>query len=415
MSWHNNEPWVQGELDYGGSGDAFDNPESGYKDILRGYGSSGMDSQAGPGDARILGERRAPNNNFRDDRSYDYNRSNDVDIGFKIARGDQGAYGAVEPKLVLRFCLAGLDEEAGRKAIETGPPKNLETAVERVRWFQQVEFASRKSSLYDDYGTDYSRCGGFSHYLVDKDYQRDSDGQEHQYRGLWSEEGRTVSPNFREHRTRDYSPAVCDVGRGVESPLETLMKTNLVQEVKGSGNSMESESKAPVTMDGCLQVKDSKVQTLERARRGSLSQSPRRRSPSHVESRLPFPKSASLSSNHDVLEIMVGDEDDRCRPKIKVQVSIFSGKCMGSREVMAGVMRRGDEDDRYRPKIKGQASIFSGKVLGSRENMPGSRVGDKDGRGRSNLLEVIPKQVDSSNIFSGLENDDGRYRPKLER
>ncbi|RUS71595.1 hypothetical protein EGW08_020639, partial [Elysia chlorotica] len=317
------------------------------------------------------------------------------EIGFRIGRGERGAYGALEPKLVLRFCLAGLDEEAGRKAIETGPPQNLETAVERVRWFQQVVFASRKSSLYDNYGTDYLRCGGFSHYLVDKDYQRDSDGQEHQYRGLWSEEGRTVSPNFREQRTRDYSPAVCDVGRGVESPLETLMKTNLVQEVKGLGNSMESESKAPVIMDGCLQVIDSKVQTLERARRGSLSQSPHRRSPPHVEGSLPVPKPASLSSNHGVPGIMVGDEDDRCRPKIKGQVITCSGKCLGSREVMAGV-RVGDEDDRYRPKIKGQVCIFSRKVLGSKENMPGSRV-------------------DSANVFRGLENDDGRCRPKLER
>ncbi|RUS89216.1 hypothetical protein EGW08_003026 [Elysia chlorotica] len=328
------------------------------------------------------------------------------DIGFRIARGERGAYGAVEPRLVFKFCLAGLDKEAGHKVIETGPPSDLETAVERVQWLQHVESASRGRSWYEDSGKDYSRCGGNPHYwedqdyrqrrdLVDKDYQRDSDGQEHQYRGPWSEEGRTVSPNFREQRTRDYSPAVCDVGRGVESPLETLMKTNLVQEVKGLGNSMESESKEPVTMDGCLQVIDSKVQTLERARRGSLSQSPHRRSPPHVEGSLPVPKPASLSSNHGVPGIMVGDEDDRCRPKIKGQVIACSGKCLGSREVMAGV-RVGDEDDRYRPKIKGQVCIFSRKVLGSKENMPGSRV-------------------DSANVFRGLENDDGRCRPKLER
>ncbi|RUS87422.1 hypothetical protein EGW08_004797 [Elysia chlorotica] len=253
------------------------------------------------------------------------------------------------------------------------------------------------------------------------------------------------------------------------------MKTNLVQEVKGLVIRMESESKALFTMDGCLRVIDSKVQTLERARRGSLSQSPRRRSPSHgnvffgrgatnhfcsgcfykpfipfqyrggfeyvdqgyslvmcqnftfsiyysckstvtcVEGCLPVSISSFLSSYHYLLGIMVGDEDDRCRPKIKGQVSIISVKCMGSREVMAGIMRRGDEDDRFRPKIKGEASIFSGKCLGSREVMAEVRVGDKDGRDRSKLVEVIPKQVDSSNIFRGLENDDGRCRPKLER
>ncbi|RUS88041.1 hypothetical protein EGW08_004207 [Elysia chlorotica] len=78
------------------------------------------------------------------------------------------------------------------------------------------------------------------------------------------------------------------------------------------------------------------------------------------EGRLLVPKSASLSSNHDVPGIMVGDEDDRCRPKIKGQVSIFSGKCLGPREDMTGIMVS-DEDDRYGPKIKEQAErIVSG-------------------------------------------------------
>ncbi|RUS84886.1 hypothetical protein EGW08_007355 [Elysia chlorotica] len=105
-----------------------------------------------------------------------------------------------------------------------------------------------------------------------------------------------------------------------------------------------------------------------------------------------------------------GDEDDRFRPKIKGQVCIFSGKCMGSREVMAGVRVK---DDRYRPKIKGQAIIFSGKVLGSRENMPGSRSVTRTERVDLNWSRLSPKQVDSSNVFRGLENDDGRCRPKL--
>ncbi|RUS68451.1 hypothetical protein EGW08_023787 [Elysia chlorotica] len=243
------------------------------------------------------------------------------------------------------------------------PASRLQTAVERVQWLQHVESASRGRSWYEDSGKDYSRCGGNPHYWEDQDYRqrRDSDSADHRSRSIWSRDGRVSSTNFREQRPQDYSPAVRAVGRGVESPLETLMKTNLAQEVKGLGNRMESESKAPVNMDGCLQVIDSKVQTLERARRGSLSQSPHRRSPPHVEGSLPVPKPASLSSNHGVPGIMVGDEDDRCRPK-----------------------------------IKGQVCIFSRKVLGSKENMPGSRV-------------------DSANVFRGLENDDGRCRPKLER
>ncbi|RUS71155.1 hypothetical protein EGW08_021081 [Elysia chlorotica] len=205
------------------------------------------------------------------------------DIGFRIARGALGAYGAVEHRLVLRFCLTGLDKEAGRTVIETGPPSDLETAVERVQWLQHVKSASRSRSWFEDSSKDYSRGGGNPHFWEDRDYRqrRDSDSPDHRSRGIWSGDGRVSSTDFREQRPPDYSPANRAVGRGVESPLEALTKTNLVEEVKGLGKRMESESKVRVTMDGCLQVLDNKVQTLERARRWSLSQSPRRRSPSH--------------------------------------------------------------------------------------------------------------------------------------
>ncbi|RUS83879.1 hypothetical protein EGW08_008360 [Elysia chlorotica] len=473
----------------------YDNPEPGYKEMLRGYGSSGMDSQAGPGDARILGERRAPNNTFRDDRSYDYNRVHDVrdegspanrfrgllrsstnfsqskidsladvasgyenfgvsllrlmcmeesdislimsiyskcfrdkvgrnksdvsgmedamgpkykqdiqgcndwdwfrqgrdrdsslerrkfysnkfsreerdrfedeprrpvwmgaatrhlmydgnsdwasylyqfqlcadslglgdvekgrflqstlagaalklvvdrnregrilgfreicdilrrrfdsederteaawlkldnafqdrteslhqwadrlrDIGFRIARGERGAYGAVEPRLVLKFCLAGVDREAGRKAIESGPPRDLLTAVERVQWLQHVDSASRSRSGYENNMFDYSR--GMGNYGEDSDYRhrRDLDSPDHRSRAIWSGDGRVPSANFRESRSRDYSPAVRAVGRDREDALETLTKTvsSLVQEVKNLGvrvHAMERASPSP--------------------------------------------------------------------------------------------------------------------------------------------------------------------------
>ncbi|GFR86239.1 hypothetical protein ElyMa_006047700 [Elysia marginata] len=65
------------------------------------------------------------------------------DIERRISRLEEGNSTVIEPKLVMRFCLAGLDKEAGRRAFERGPPQTLEEAVEDVSWFQRLESASQ--------------------------------------------------------------------------------------------------------------------------------------------------------------------------------------------------------------------------------------------------------------------------------
>ncbi|GFS04567.1 phragmoplastin interacting protein 1 [Elysia marginata] len=65
------------------------------------------------------------------------------DIERRILRLEEGNSTVIEPKLVMRFCLAELDKEAGRRAFERGPPQTLEEAVEEVSWFQRLESASQ--------------------------------------------------------------------------------------------------------------------------------------------------------------------------------------------------------------------------------------------------------------------------------
>ena len=49
---------------------------------------------------------------------------------------------SIEPRLVFKFCFAAWDRGAGVKAMEQGPPKTLEEAVESVRWCQHVQGAA---------------------------------------------------------------------------------------------------------------------------------------------------------------------------------------------------------------------------------------------------------------------------------
>ena len=46
---------------------------------------------------------------------------------------------SLEPRLVSKFCFAAWDRDAGVKAMEEGPPKTLEEAVESVRRYQRVQ------------------------------------------------------------------------------------------------------------------------------------------------------------------------------------------------------------------------------------------------------------------------------------
>ena len=62
-------------------------------------------------------------------------------IGDSIFRLDVGGRKSLEPRLISKFCFAAWDRDAGVKAMEQGPPRTLEEAVESVRWYQHVQGA----------------------------------------------------------------------------------------------------------------------------------------------------------------------------------------------------------------------------------------------------------------------------------
>ena len=62
-------------------------------------------------------------------------------IGDSIFRLDVGGRKSLEPRLISKFCFVAWDRDAGVKAMEHGPPRTLEEAVESVRWYQHVQGA----------------------------------------------------------------------------------------------------------------------------------------------------------------------------------------------------------------------------------------------------------------------------------
>ena len=62
-------------------------------------------------------------------------------IGDSIFRLDVSGRNSLEPRPISKFCFAAWDRDVGVKAIEQGPPKTLEEAVESVRWYQHVQGA----------------------------------------------------------------------------------------------------------------------------------------------------------------------------------------------------------------------------------------------------------------------------------
>ena len=66
-------------------------------------------------------------------------------IGDSSFRLDVSGRNSIETRLVSKFCFAAWDRETGVKAMEQGPPKTLEEAVESVRWYQHVQGAADTS------------------------------------------------------------------------------------------------------------------------------------------------------------------------------------------------------------------------------------------------------------------------------
>ena len=66
-------------------------------------------------------------------------------IGDSSFRLDVSGRNSIETRLVSKFCFAAWDRETGVEAMEQGPPKTLEEAVESVRWYQHVQGAADTS------------------------------------------------------------------------------------------------------------------------------------------------------------------------------------------------------------------------------------------------------------------------------
>ena len=66
-------------------------------------------------------------------------------IGDFILRLDVSGRNSIETRLVSKFCFAAWNRETGVKAMEQGPPRTLEEAVESVRWYQHVQGAADTS------------------------------------------------------------------------------------------------------------------------------------------------------------------------------------------------------------------------------------------------------------------------------
>ena len=66
-------------------------------------------------------------------------------MGDSIFRLDVSGRNSIETRLVSKFCFAAWDRETGVKAMEQGPPRTLEEAVESIRWYQHVQGAADTS------------------------------------------------------------------------------------------------------------------------------------------------------------------------------------------------------------------------------------------------------------------------------
>ncbi|GFS27286.1 hypothetical protein ElyMa_005254100 [Elysia marginata] len=61
------------------------------------------------------------------------------DIGKQIFKWNRDTALVIEQRLVMRFCLWGLDKDAGRRVFERGPPPSLEKAVKEMYGLRRVD------------------------------------------------------------------------------------------------------------------------------------------------------------------------------------------------------------------------------------------------------------------------------------
>ena len=69
------------------------------------------------------------------------------DLSRRMVGDRQTARSVIGSRLVMIFCLHCTNKEAGLKAIENGPPANLQDAVERIRWYQHLKEVSAPTRM----------------------------------------------------------------------------------------------------------------------------------------------------------------------------------------------------------------------------------------------------------------------------
>ena len=128
-------------------------------------------------------------------------------IGDSIFRVDIRGRNSIERRLVSKFCFAAWDRDAGFKAMEQGPPKSLEEAVESVRGYQHVQgaadnnFAERPRAKVRGWSPEREKLGCRNQYPSRRD---DVDSRSDRYRGssraVQSQSAyRARSPEFRRY------------------------------------------------------------------------------------------------------------------------------------------------------------------------------------------------------------------------
>ena len=239
-------------------------------------------------------------------------------IGDSIFRVDISGRNSIEPRLVSKFCFAAWDRAAGVKAMEQGPPKSLEEAVESVRGYQHVQGAAdyncaeRPRAKVRGWSPEREKLDCRDQYPSSRD---DVDSRSDRYRGssraVQSQSAyRARSPEFRRYedslsraedahdRERDSRDKyqVQAVTGGLEAAVAELMKQvggltqeltkqvgGLTQELRGVKSrldSMDSRLAKVEAWEGRFIKIEDRLDSVEKQLRERIESPARRRSPS---------------------------------------------------------------------------------------------------------------------------------------
>ena len=239
-------------------------------------------------------------------------------IGDSIFRVDISGRNSIEPRLVSKFCFAAWDRAAGVKAMEQGPPKSLEEAVESVRGYQHVQGAAdyncaeRPRAKVRGWSPEREKLDCRDQYPSSRD---DVDSRSDRYRGssraVQSQSAyRARSPEFRRYedslsraedahdRERDSRDKyqVQAVTGGLEAAVAELMKQvggltqeltkqvgGLMQELRGVKSrldSMDSRLAKVEAWEGRFIKIEDRLDSVEKQLRERIESPARRRSPS---------------------------------------------------------------------------------------------------------------------------------------